>query len=135
MREVLVDTNYWIAIVNPRDNLYRRARQVGSALRDAKLLTTDAILTEYLNHFAGYDPRLRDAAAAQTRDVLEGNGAESVVTGREWLLRGLDLYERRRDKQYSLVDCISMEIMRERDIAEVLTHDHHFAQEGFTILL
>jgi hypothetical protein len=28
-----------------------------------------------------------------------------------------------------------MQTMRERGITEVLTHDHHFAQEGFMVLI
>ena len=50
-------------------------------------------------------------------------------------LRGLELYERRADKAYSLVDCISMNSMRDEGITEILTSDHHFAQEGYTVLL
>jgi hypothetical protein len=30
---------------------------------------------------------------------------------------------------------ISMEAMRQEGISEILTHDNHFTQEGFTILL
>ncbi len=41
----------------------------------------------------------------------------------------------RLDKEYSLTDCMGMVICREYGITDVLTHDHHFAQEGFTILL
>ena len=37
--------------------------------------------------------------------------------------------------EYSLTDCISMETMRAEGIREILTHDNHFTQEGFTILL
>jgi len=47
----------------------------------------------------------------------------------------LALYERRPDKQYSLVDCISMNVMRQKDIQEILTNDQHFSQEGFVRLL
>lgn len=50
-------------------------------------------------------------------------------------LGGLVLYKARPDKGYSLVDCISMETMRQEGMTEVLTHDAHFAQEGFVILL
>jgi predicted nucleic acid-binding protein len=53
---------------------------------------------------------------------------------RELFLLALDLYESRRDKQYSLVDCMSMELMKQRGITHVLTNDHHFRQEGFTVL-
>ena len=52
----------------------------------------------------------------------------------ESFLAGLALYKARADKGYSLTDCISMTAMRERNITEVLTHDRHFAQEGFTLL-
>ena len=48
---------------------------------------------------------------------------------------GLELYRRRPDKGYSLTDTMSMVICREHDIEQVLTHDRHFAQEGFEILL
>ena len=48
---------------------------------------------------------------------------------------GLRLYERRFDKGYSLVDCVSMTTMHRLGITEVLTNDHHFVPEGFKILL
>jgi uncharacterized protein len=37
--------------------------------------------------------------------------------------------------QYSLVDRISMNVMRQREIREILKHDRHFSQEGFVRLL
>jgi predicted nucleic acid-binding protein len=46
----------------------------------------------------------------------------------------LALYESRPDKGYSLTDCRSMVALRALTISEVLTSDHHFTQEGFTIL-
>ena len=58
-----------------------------------------------------------------------------VAQSHESFLAGLALYERRPDKQYSLVDCISMNVMRQKQVQEILTHDRHFSQEGFTRLL
>jgi predicted nucleic acid-binding protein len=46
-----------------------------------------------------------------------------------------DLYERRNDKGYSLVDCISMTTMRRHGILEILTNGRHFMQEGFRAVL
>ena len=46
----------------------------------------------------------------------------------------LALYEARPDKEYSMTDCRSMVAMTDHRLTEVLTHDHHFTQEGFTIL-
>ena len=67
--------------------------------------------------------------------MLNDPELEVVPQSRDSFLSGLSLYRKRPDKEFSLVDCTSMEAMREREIFEVLTHDHHFIQEGFTALL
>ena len=46
----------------------------------------------------------------------------------------MDRYERRLDKGYSLVDCMSMVVMEDLDIQHVLTNDRHFQQAGFTLV-
>ncbi len=50
-------------------------------------------------------------------------------------MKGFELYNARLDKGYSLTDCVSMNVMREQNISEILTNDDHFEQEGFQILL
>ena len=49
--------------------------------------------------------------------------------------RALDLYRRRPDKGYRLIDCTSMVVCRDLGITDVLTRDAHFEQEGFRRLL
>jgi predicted nucleic acid-binding protein len=49
--------------------------------------------------------------------------------------RAIAHYESRVDKAYSFTDCTSMVICRDLRITQVLTHDHDFEQDGFTILL
>jgi predicted nucleic acid-binding protein len=48
---------------------------------------------------------------------------------------GVELYRSRPDKEWSLTDCISFTVMKERGITAALTGDHHFEQAGFTALL
>jgi hypothetical protein len=67
--------------------------------------------------------------------ILNDPDIEVVSQSHDSFLAGLALYERRPDKRYSLVDCISMNVMRQRDIQEILTSDRHFSQEGFVRLL
>jgi uncharacterized protein len=74
-------------------------------------------------------------ACRLVREILKDPGVEVVSQSHESFLAGLALYERRPDKQYSLVDCISMNVMRQRSVQEILTNDRHFAQEGFARLL
>ena len=40
-----------------------------------------------------------------------------------------------QDKEWSLVDCASFVIMKQRGVTEALTTDHHFEQAGFVRLL
>jgi predicted nucleic acid-binding protein len=47
---------------------------------------------------------------------------------------GVDLYQKRGDKEWSLTDCILFVVMTREGIAEALTGDHHFEQAGFSIL-
>jgi predicted nucleic acid-binding protein len=51
------------------------------------------------------------------------------------LLEGINLFSERKDKQWSLTDCISFVVMREGGLTEALTADHHFEQAGFIALL
>jgi hypothetical protein len=48
---------------------------------------------------------------------------------------GSHLYNARRDKQWSLTDCISFVAMRERGLTDALAGDCHFEQAGFKPLL
>jgi predicted nucleic acid-binding protein len=45
------------------------------------------------------------------------------------------LLDRRSDMGYSLADAVAFALMRERSIADALTTDKHFEQEGFRRLL
>jgi hypothetical protein len=67
---------------------------------------------------------------------LRGSAAcEIVPASRELLDRALDLYHQHADKQWTLTDCVSFIIMRERGVSEALTGDKHFEQAGFVALL
>jgi predicted nucleic acid-binding protein len=133
MREVFADTGYWVALANPRDDWHDRAIHVSR--RVDRIVTTDEVLVELLNWFREMGPVLRKAAVDRVRDILEHPNIVVVQQTHPSFLSGLDLYGNRLDKQYSLADCVSMQTMKQRGLTEILTNDHHFEQERFTILL
>lgn len=135
MKAVFVDTAYWIAVFSKRDPWREAARQARRRIGAAGLITTDDVLVEFLAACAAAGPKIRTEAAGFVRDVLTHPDIEVVPHSRESFLKGLALYEARRDKTYSLTDCISMNVMRARSIAQALTTDDHFAQEGFIPLM
>jgi predicted nucleic acid-binding protein len=67
--------------------------------------------------------------------ILTEANIEVAPQSHEAFMAGLKLYKARPDKGYSLTDCISMQVMHTRGINEILTHDEHFRQEGFLLLL
>ena len=53
MPEVFADTGYWIALLNERDSLHSKARELSARLVDSTIVTTEMVLTEFLNHATG----------------------------------------------------------------------------------
>lgn len=133
MRRVFADTLYWLAIFLPGDAWADAARS--SDVSQALLITTEEVLTEFLTAVSAHGDRTRRLACRLVREILNDSEIEVISQSHESFLAGLALYERRPDKQYSLVDCISMNVMRQRDVPEILTNDRHFSQEGFVRLL
>ena len=135
MKEVFVDTLYWVAIANPSDQWHEAAKSAKSALGGVKLVTTDEVLIEFLSFLSKYGELLRVQGAKIVRAILNNASVSVVPQSRQSFLTALQFYEDRKDKQYSLVDCISMMTMKNRSITNVLTNDEHFSQEGFKILI
>lgn len=125
MTAAFADTFYWVALTNPHDSAHQRVLDV-SRSQELTLVTTDQVLTEYLNFFAKRGQRLREAASANARAILMSRQVECVRHNRQSLLDGLNFYESRVDKGYSLTDCVSMVVMRRRGIGVALTNDHSF---------
>ncbi|MDZ7969845.1 MAG: PIN domain-containing protein [Nostoc sp. DedSLP03] len=135
MNSVFVDTFYWIALANPRDAWHVRTQDIHKSLMQRKLITTDEVLTEFVNYFSTAGRFTRSGIFQLAQSILQNDRVQVIPQTRESFLGGLALYSQRFDKGYSLTDCISMHTMRQLEIIEVLTHDKHFTQEGFAILL
>jgi uncharacterized protein len=135
MKTVFMDSNYLIALINPLDQWHKRARRVQREIGVVQLLTSEWVMVETLNYFAERGEMFRRAATKLAHRLTNNPLVEIIPATHEDYRAGFALYEARLDKGYSLTDCVSMNLMRERGINEVLTHDRHFAQEGFTVLL
>jgi predicted nucleic acid-binding protein len=135
MRRVFADTLYWVAITHRKDQWHRAAVAMSRRLAGCHVVTTDEVLTEVLNAFAEAGRVLRREAVNLIHDLHADPAVTVHPSSRQAFLSGFALYEARPDKGYSLTDCISMETMRAEGISEILTHDNHFTQEGFTVLL
>ena len=80
-------------------------------------------------------PILRQSVIRLTRDLRSDENTLIIPQTSEQFEQAFDFYQRRLDKEYSLTDCSSMQIMRQFEIFEILTFDRHFQQECFRALL
>ena len=133
-RMLFADTFYWVALLNPRDPFHIRVASFSRALGAARLVTTDEVLTEVLSWFSRSGPLWRGKAAILVHNLRSNPNVDVLPQSRADFDAALALYEARPDKEYSLTDCRSMLAMKGLSLTEALTNDHHFTQEGFTIL-
>jgi len=134
MRRFCVDAFYWIALLNPRDQWHARVLAFAATLDAYHFYTTDEMLTEFLPFYSTANPTGCTRAVSFVRAILDDEDITVIPQTRAGFRHALDLYAARPDKQYSLTDCHSMQVMRREGLNDVLTNDHHFIQEGFHIV-
>jgi uncharacterized protein len=135
IRTVFIDAAFLVSLINPRDQNHQKAREALVGVQGAQLVTTDAVLTEVLNYYSERGDYLRREALTLIKAIMNREDVNFIYHGKYWFYLGLERFEDRQDKGYSLTDCMSMVIMESDGIQEVLTSDKHFTQAGFTILM
>lgn len=135
MSRIFADACYWIALINRDDELRAAALAARTYMTQAKVFTTDEVLCEVLNYFSKQGSCWREKAAEMVEGIRKDARVVVDAQSRETFNHGLELYKNRKDKGYSLVDCISFGAMRHHGITKSLTNDRHFEQEQFVVLL
>lgn len=135
MREVFADTGYWIAITIHTDALHEVAVALGSRFRHHRTVTTETVLIEVLDHASKLGPYWRKLTADLVQAVMQDSEIEVLHQDGNHLVDAITFYAARLDQRWSLTDCMSFIVMRERGITEALAYDRDFEQAGFTALL
>jgi uncharacterized protein len=132
MSAVFADSFYYLAILNWKDAAHARAIEFTRDHR-FRITTTAWVITEIADALSGSFSR---KGFLLLLSKLENDPSITIVPPSKSLYdKGLRLYARRHDKDWSLTDCISFTVMEERGLTEALTADHHFQQAGFKALL
>ena len=130
---IFIDTGYFIAVLDPTDQLHGRAIEWGCTLTRQPQFTSAAVIIELYNHFSA--THRRPHLHQFMRALLAVPQFTLIPFDDDLWKRGLALHESRSDKLWSLTDCISFVIMADRGITRALAYDHHFEQAGFEALL
>lgn len=135
MREIFLDTSYFIALLNSRDEYHHAAKNW------AMILATETI---HCHLSVPILFELADGFSRLGRREIGISLIEQLVNTLDYVIhpfsmatydKARKLYLSRRDKEWGLTDCYSFELMKELRLTKALTADKHFEQFGFEILL
>jgi predicted nucleic acid-binding protein len=132
VKYVFADTAYFLALSSRRDQLHPQARVLRARHRKA-LLTTEWVLTEVAAALAA--PSTRSQFTSLIAQLREQPEVRVVAADSDHFKQGCALYAERKDKRWSLTDCISFIVMREHGVDAALTSDEDFVQAGFKRLM
>lgn len=137
MSDLFADTSGWGNLIDVSQpfhllaaTLYRLARQ-----QNHKVITTNYVIAELIALLSSPLRLPRKQAIAFIQNLkaspyVEIQHIDTEIDDQAW-----QLLISREDKEWSLVDCSSFVVMKQRNILEALTNDHHFEQAGFIRLL
>ncbi len=126
------DTFFFLALLDPQDAAHEEAARIAKQ-GWREIHTTEYVLVELGNALRA--PADRSDFLAVVRLVRSSSVYRVASASAELLERGLELFAARPDKEWSLTDCLSIVVMHQQKLAEVLTADRHFEQAGFRVLL
>ena len=132
MTPVFADTSYYVALLGPNDAHHDVAVTWSQRLL-GRVVVTEYVIVELGSALAGLEDR--HLYVPFVRELLKDPSCVYVPASPALLRQGLELFDARPDKDWSLVDCISMIVMKQRRLKEALTTDKHFVQAGFRALL
>ena len=130
MNSYFADTFFFAALLNPKDSahLWARAELMQLLERRSRVVTTSFVLIELGSSMASIKTR---SIFTELLETLPTWKVTVIPCSQRLLNRGLALFATRPDKEWSVVDCISFVVMKDKKIKKALTGDHHFDQAGF----
>jgi predicted nucleic acid-binding protein len=117
MKRLFVDTFFFFAFLNANDSAHQGASIFYDAF-DGELVTTEWILTELGDGLAEVSDRQTfiDFHTALRDDPV----VKIILSNNELFTAGVKLYAMRRDKEWSLTNCISFVVMQREELADAL---------------
>jgi len=133
--KVFLDTAFAIALSLETDAFHEEALVLAEEIEAQRthLITTRAILLEIGNASSRSNHR---KIAIDILNSLELDKNVTIVPLTEELYKAAyKLYSSRVDQEWGMTDCVSFTVMKQFNLTDSLTTDHHFRQVGFNPLM
>jgi len=134
MKQIFVDTSAWSAIADAGDTNHEIALLHKDEIAERCLLVVTNYILDELYTLMLMNQGYQDTVSFKGQlDTMIQTGVLHVV----WVTEDVateawKVFEKYNvDKEWSFTDCVSNVVMKQREITEAFTFDHHFEQMGF----
>lgn len=133
MNSIFVDTGAWTALLNEDDQFHDQAVELHQSLLRQGIFyaTTELVFAEVGGNFSRAS--WHQAAYQQRKSFLSSARGKMIPMTDELFQIGWDYFLKHRDKDWSLVDCVSFVSMKKFGLQIAFAFDHHFVQAGFKL--
>lgn len=134
---LFADTSGWIEVFGKINPFHNEARiiLVRALKKRRPIITTNYIITEFIGRGGKACRLTRRELLGAVDEIARLPGIEIVHIEEESHAQGITFLGKRLDKDWSLVDATSFNVMHQRGIREALATDLDFVQAGFIKLL
>jgi uncharacterized protein len=128
---VFADTSFFVALIDDDDSFHVAARKFLLNNR-YPIITSSAVILELGAFFSQSSLRWGFIASVASIDKAK---VQVIHVDPDLQRLGINLFEARPDKDWSLTDCISFAVMEQCGCHDAATSDKHFEEAGFVALL
>src|SRR5262245_36390036 len=127
-----IDTSGWGAWADRHDRFHPLAVQlVDDVWRNGgRLITTNWVLDELTALLTSPIRMSKPQQIQLMSDIRHDPGVVVITIDSTIESNGWTLWESRPDKDWTLTDCMSFQVMHQHGFQEAITGDHHFEQAG-----
>ena len=129
---MLIGTSGWFSILDENDD---RQDAAVAFFRSASRRIAHSYIIDELVSLCNARRVPRSKVLAFLDELFDDENIRIVWVDESLTKQAFDLLKERPDKSWSLYDAVSFLIMKQENITEALTTDHHFEQAGFVQLL
>lgn len=130
---LFVDSSGWIALFDSNDKYYTRSKNALEKLEGlpVHMVTSDYVFDEavtYLRYKTGHHVATRFG-----QWLLTAKHVEMIRINEQVWMDAWKMFQAYDDKEWAFTDCTSFVLMRQHNLWQAFTFDHHFEQAGFQL--
>ena len=132
-KAVFIDTGAWFAGIVKNDQYHQKAMKRRNRLlkENVRFITTNLVIHE--STMLLERKVSKKEAIKFLKAIIKDPLVEIVHIDESTEMAGYMLYQKYKDQDFSIADCISFVVMKQYQISRCFTFDHHFSTMGYCV--